>query len=635
MPSPPAGFVREKRAAAPPPGFVRAAPNARDPAVQPQPREFVGPQPYYDSPKDIGTGVLDMAVSGARSLVNKPAATLMGLKGAIDPNDTYMGARDRYREAIATDQLAVKDDRLRTPQGQTMANAIGAYANAAHGLGGSLLRAPEVAGDAVERVAGPEARDFTESAASLLSMRSPRMAMGERAPGALSREAPRVIAMEGGSVGASASAASTAVAQASPTLQAAVSRLQQAGKPISLESLNRYIEADTLPVPVKLTRGEATRDPVVLSEERNMRGANPEAAQFYNERHKALVENLSRLRDEAGPNVHTTNAVEHGESLINSYRQVDAAAEAEIKGLYDQLRAASGSGVPIDAKTIWSNTRNALHKDLSFDHAPQAIMKSLEELANSNRMTFENFESIRTQLARIQRSPTADGNLKHAAGIIRAELEKLPMFPGSGFERMKPMADAARAAARRRFQAMEADPAYEAAVNGTVPPDRFVQKFIVGGTRDQVAAMRKALANDPQAVETMSTAAFDRLRESAGVDALGNGTFRQAGFNKQMTALDPKFADLFPPALAEKLRQLGNVARTIESEVPGSFVNRSNTFVAQAGNAAARSAEGMLNVAALGVPVGTATRALIDRATIQRRFRQSLDPASGLEKKPN
>ena len=42
---------------------------------------------------------------------------------------------------------------------------------------------------------------------------------------------------------------------------------------------------------------------------------------------------------------------------------------------------------------------------------------------------------------------------------------------------------------------MEADPAYKAAINGTVPPDRFVQKFVIGAPRDQLGVMAKAFEN--------------------------------------------------------------------------------------------------------------------------------------------
>lgn len=445
---------------------------------------------------------------------------------------------------------------------------------------------------------------------------------------------PAAVAPEGGSVGASASAAGSMATEASPAIQGAVSRLEGQGKQVNLEALQRYVDADTLPVPIRITRGQATRDPVTFSEERNTRAADSRFADLFKEQHEGIVKNLGALREEVGPNVFSTNAVEHGDTLIGAYKRIDDAAEAEIGALYKELREALGSQVPIDAGAILKNTRNALRNELMTDHAPPSIMKSLEELADSKNMTFENFESLRTQLARIQRSNTVDGNVKHAASIIRTQLEQLPLFPGSGAERMKPIADRARAAARARFKALEADPAYEAAVNGTVPPDRFVQKFVVGGARDDVSKMRQAFANDPTAIETMGTAAYDHLRNTAGVDAFGNGAFSQARFNKQLTSLDPKMHDLFSPQTAERLRQLGRVARTINEEVPGSFVNRSNTAVAQFGKMAGQTAEGLVNFQFGGLPVGTGGRALVERLLRGGAYKRSIDPRVGLLKPP-
>jgi hypothetical protein len=59
----------------------------------------------------------------------------------------------------------------------------------------------------------------------------------------------------------------------------------------------------------------------------------------------------------------------------------------------------------------------------------------------------------------------------------------------AGRTAQRDLADTARAAARERFQALEADPAYKAAVNETTPPDKFVQKFVIGGARDNVAKL--------------------------------------------------------------------------------------------------------------------------------------------------
>ena len=80
-------------------------------------------------------------------------------------------------------------------------------------------------------------------------------------------------------------------------------------------------------------------------------------------------------------------------------------------------------------------------------------------------------------------------------------------------------------------------------------------------TRDGVATMRQNLADNEVATQTMGVAALDHLRQSAGIDPMGNGNFTQAGFNKALIALDPKLQSLVDPKTAEHLGTLGNVAR--------------------------------------------------------------------------
>jgi hypothetical protein len=595
---------------------------------------FVGPtqeqagipriNPQMASPIDALKGVADVAVSGFRGLVNKPAATLMGLKGALDPNDTYIGARDRYRDAVGTDQLLVKDDRLRSPQGEIVANAVGNFPGIRH-----AGQAINWAGQKVEDIAGPEARDAVESATMLGTLgRAPRSIAAARRP-ALTAEEAAARATAGDSVGAAAAAVD--LSGITPEMRQAI--IRTGGRGINREALARHAEADSLPVPIRLTAGEATQDIVRISNERNLRGKHPEMAQRMDETNRALGQNMQALRDDVGQNVFTTNAVEHGDTLIAAYRAKDAAAEANINALYKQMRDSFGSGVPIDARAILKGSTAALHEALLFDHAPPEIMRALTRLADSRSMTFENFEALRTNLARIQRS-NADGNVKAAAGIIRNELENLPIFPGSGAERMKPLADAARAAARRRFQELEADPAYDAAVNGTVPADRFVQKFVIGAPRDQLARLVQTFRNDPNVRSTISVAALDHLRDAARLDPGYAGNFSADGFSRALQALDPKANIIFDARTTETLSRLRNVARYTTFQPRGSFVNNSNTLVGSLAKPVVQAAEGTANFMAGGIPVGTWTRQLAERSGSRRMIRNSLARGAGLTSPP-
>ena len=450
---------------------------------------------------------------------------------------------------------------------------------------------------------------------------------GAQAPASAEEVLSAQAARSGQSMGAAAAA--PRITDASPQLQQAVlGAAQRTGGAVNSDALARHFDADTLPVPIQLTKGQALQDPTTLSIEQNARGSLHRLCRRFNEQNGQLTQNLQALRDEAGPDVFSTNPVEHGDTLIGAYQAKDAAAQAGIDAKYQALRDGAGGQFPVDAGQILSNSTQALHNQLLFEHAPPAVMSQLSGMAESG-MTFEQFEALRTNLATIQRT-SSDGLERRAAGVIRDQMEQLPLEGGAAT--LKPLADQARAAARQHFQDLEADPAYAAAVDGSVSPDKFVQRFVTGpsSTRDGVATMRANLADDPVASQTLGVAAIDHLRRSAGIDDLGNGNFSQANFNKQLQQLGPRLPSLVDPKIANQLSQVGEVARYTQAQPRGSFVNNSNTFTAAAGEHAKNALEAVVNAQAGGIPVATWVR----KAAAMRQFgkmeAEHLKPGAGL-----
>lgn len=428
-----------------------------------------------------------------------------------------------------------------------------------------------------------------------------------------------------------AAAAAPRLANVSPELrQAIVNRASRSGGAVNPEVLARHVDADSLPVRVRLTEGQATGDVTLLSQEQNIRGRVPAFAARFDEQNRALAQNLQSIRDTAGPEVFSANVVEHGDTLINAYRTVDAAREAQVTQAYNALRQAAGGQFPVGARTLLGNASQELHRRLLFDNAPSSVMRTLERLAATpGSMTFENFEALRTNLARIQRS-SQDGNERAAAGIIRQAMEDLPLVPGAA--RLKPLADQARQLARERFAAIEADPAYAAAVNETVPPDRFVQRFVIGGTRDDLARMRATIGNNESAAQTMGVSALDYLRDQARLSPTYEGNFATASYAKALNRLSPSLRSLLPPDVVEQLEQLGRVASYTTAQPRGSFVNNSNTFTAAAADTAKSAVEGVANVAAGGVPIGTWARKGLEGRQTRRQAERAMAPGAGLER---
>lgn len=426
----------------------------------------------------------------------------------------------------------------------------------------------------------------------------------------------------------SSAAASPDLVKVSPELRRAVVAAQEGGHPINPDVLQRHVQAESLPVPTRLTLGQATQDPVILSAEQNQRGANGSFAEHFNQQNLNLAKNMQAMRDRIGPDVFTTNQVEHGESLIKAYQDKAAAAEADINAKYQALRDANGGQFPVDAKKLNDNVAAALHKELQFEHAPSAEMRQLQQFADKGGMTLEQYEAMRTNLARIMRS-SSDGNERAAAGIIRNQMEDLPLSPGAA--KIKGLADTARAAARAQFEALREDPAYNAAVNKDVPGDKFISRYVINGDRNDLATMQRNLAHDPVARQTIGTAALEHLREAAALDSQFRGNFAAARYNKALEGLGPKFNQLFTPEQIEDLSNIGDVARHETFQPRGSFVNNSSTEVARQAIAehGKNLAEGIANAKTFGIG-GTIARKLLKGAAERRAFATHISPGAGI-----
>jgi hypothetical protein len=203
-------------------------------------------------------------------------------------------------------------------------------------------------------------------------------------------------------------------------------------------------------------------------------------------------------------------------------------------------------------------------------------------------------------------------------------------------EALKPLADVARAAAKARFDAIRADPAYKAVVNDNVPAgqasplaDGFIGSFVVNGKRANVANMRANLAGDNLAPQTIAAGTMNYLKKSAGADPV-TGSFSQAGYNKAFSAIEPKADLLLDPKSAQQAKSLGNVAKYTQAQVRGNFINNSNTFTAWAGGKVISAGEKALNMAVPFAGLGTETREFLANRAASNAAKKSLAPGAGL-----
>lgn len=569
--------------------------------------------------------VSDSAKAGEQELSDLARPVVAPMAQAADRAATAVGkvsptAETYLREAPAAAQAAASVLPFVSPAIAAAREIPGAVASGARATasgvaaaGRKIAQAGEAASDATVRAFGGQPRPGVNPGAAVT------------AQAILDQQATN----SGQSMGAAAAA--PRVSGASPELQQAIVRAaQKNGGAVNPEATQRQLDAESLGLP-SYTEGQATRDPALYSEEQNLRGKHTDLAEHFNQQNAGMVSKIQEIRDQVGPDVFSTNHVEHGDTLIGAYEDIDKAANDQINAAYQKARdmVPDKNASVMSAPDLMLNVTKALHEHDLLDSAPKDIMATLTRRVENGSMTFTNIENMKTNLARIQRSFSADGNTRYAAGIIRDQLEQMPLTVDNA--QVQSAYNDARSMARQRFQAMDADPAYKAVVNEKIAPDDFVRKFVINGKRDDVSTMAQAMEGNDKARQTMGVAILDHLRDAAGVGADYKGSFKQAGYNKALQALDPKLQSLVDPRTAEALQGLGNYAHNVQVEPVGATVNRSNTLSAGMADYAGGALEHAVNAKAGGLPVGTLLGKVAQNIKYGSRVKQAIQPGAGID----
>ena len=403
-------------------------------------------------------------------------------------------------------------------------------------------------------------------------------------------------------------------------------------KNVNLNALESHVQALNLPEPIQLTKGQATGDLVALSNELNRRGELPNIAQRIGEQNKSLVNNLTLIRDRAAPDVFGTKPSDFGQQVIDGYLNIDRQRTDNIRQLYGQLEQAAGGNFPIDAQKFVQSADQQLKKKLKSEFLPPEIDRQLQSYRDGSSMDFEQFESLRTNLAtEIRKAERAgDGNKSFALGVVRDSLENLPLTGAAA--QLKPLADSARKAAKERFDALRNDPAYNAAVNGKVAPESFIDTFVLSkgkGTEANVRQMMSALGRGSPEQQAIAAGLMEIITRKA-VDSSGN--FSQAAYNKILRDLEPKLLEVFDPDSAKQLKSLGNVSRKVMAQPKGGFAINSNTLVAGLAEKANKAIELGLNVSTANlIPLGTIAKQARQRKAAEKFQRETLEPLAGTQ----
>ena len=369
------------------------------------------------------------------------------------------------------------------------------------------------------------------------------------------------------------------------------------GAPLDEKALQRLLvfkRADVTP-----TVGQLTQQPGAITREKNLAktGANSTspALQSLPALENRNVQSLLNQLDDAGARV-APSASGAGMASINSLDAMASRAKGEINQLYQGARDTSGRSLPLEGGTFTRNANLALDEANVGSFLPPDIAKKMNAIARGEYpLTVDVAEQLKTSIGNLQRG-SADGNMRRALGIVRQALDdaplqnssplnpgRVPAVPGSvppstaaaGEESIAAF-NAARKANREWMQRVEGNPALKAVVDG-VEPDQFVQKFVIGkgASAADVRALKSEL--DPAAAEQMRSYLVRHLKAAATGGDEDITKFAGKSYRDALRELGDKLPIFFSKEEIQKLQDLGNAAKYMQSQPAGSAVNNSNS----------------------------------------------------------
>lgn len=352
------------------------------------------------------------------------------------------------------------------------------------------------------------------------------------------------------------------------------------------------------------TAATLTLDPAIVSQQKNLAklGINSKDAtaqalgQTENANNRALIDNINRLGVGGSP-------VEGGRQIMGALADRNQRADSIIGGLYDKARDSTGRSAPLDHVAFTQRAGDLLHDANVESFLTPDIRNKLNGFATGQiPLNVEIAEQLKTGMGRIQRS-TADGNTRHALGLVRQALDETPLINsaptqvpsvgslpqlGGASNVGQDAIDAfnkARGMNRSWMQIVERTPALQAVRDG-IEPDKFVQQYIVGnGGKSNIAdvnALYSSIKSNPAAVQAVKGQIIAHLKDKALNGAADEvGKISQSAYNKALTGIgDEKLNRFFSKPEVDQLKAIGRVASYEQFQPVGAAVNNSNTAAA-------------------------------------------------------
>lgn len=402
------------------------------------------------------------------------------------------------------------------------------------------------------------------------------------------------------------------------------------GSALTGDATLRRTRADSLPIPIKLTKGQAERTFEQQQFEReaakNPAYGGPLRERFEDQNHR-ILQNFDSWLDQTGAEAGSLRAT--GQTVSEAIVNKSKMAKGHIRFAYEKARESGAMQERIDLAPLQQYLK---------DHQPEAINaplltsveSKLAQVASNGAATINDLEEVRKMVGTLSGKDATNAHFgREVKGVIDS------MTEGKGGEQYK----TARALRFRYGKEFEDHAVIDRLLsNKPGTSDRAVAyedvfaHSILKGSLDDVRTVRKTLqtagAEGQQAWRELQGATIqhikDEITKNVQIDAAGNRVISPARLDRIVQELDKdgKLDFVFGKQGAQQIRDVNGIAQDAFTAPPGS-VNTSNTA------SALIAAMDLVAKRTIGVPfVGSATGYIsneVKNAKARKRIREALE----------
>ncbi len=359
-------------------------------------------------------------------------------------------------------------------------------------------------------------------------------------------------------------------------------------------------KAESLPVPVYLMRGQATRDGMLFTREQELAkiGMNPgendigaPIRTLLKNQNSAFIQNLDALGAKNAP-----DPVSLGAQLSKGVQDLWDGLQARKSALYQAVRNSQGQSAAVDGVQAADQIKSTLDTPQAshvYDMLPAHIKRTIDELG-SGQLPFsvaqmQSLDKIWGDAAR-----GTDGSTAYAINQARRILADAPISGDVG-EQARAAYLAARQAHAQQMSLVDPklpngqpNPNFQPIVKSVVmdgkPPEALFNQHFANAAPSVAAKNLQFLSQiDPNAPEAIGRTLMGEIkRQALGNAPDGAAVFGERGATKlRAWANDPVKSALMDALLPAKqvatFRNLSDVADAAYRPPVASYINRSNT----------------------------------------------------------